>query len=77
MDRNGALLFLSNKTVMGQLARLYLYNEKNDYFKLVHTEDDYIVKQLKASNATDSDFVFYDSPYDKSLRGPIKIWEIS
>ncbi|MCU0642501.1 MAG: hypothetical protein MUF61_02905 [archaeon] len=69
---DGAMLYLSKRTVKGTLARYYLYNSESPYFKLAHTEDDFLVKQLKSSNATTSDFVYYGG-----LRGPIKIWEIS
>jgi hypothetical protein len=72
LKKDGALLYLSDRTVLSQLARLYLYNENSPNFKLVHSEDDLFVAQLKAQNATDSDFVVYGG-----LRGPIKIWEIS
>lgn len=72
IDPDGALIYLSDKTVQSQLARLYLYNEKDPYFKLVHSEDDFIVEQLKQSNATKSDIIYYQGP-----RGPIRIWEIN
>lgn len=71
MDAQGALLYLSNKTVRSQLARLYLYEENNPYFKISHSEDDILVKQIKSNNISTSDFVFYDQ-----MRGPIRIWEI-
>jgi len=71
IDSDGSLLYLSNRTVRSQIARHYLFNEESPYFKLVHTEDDIIVAQLKAQYANFSDFVYYGG-----LRGPIKIWEI-
>jgi asparagine N-glycosylation enzyme membrane subunit Stt3 len=72
IDKDGVLMYLSDKTVRAQLARLYLYNENDSYFKLVHSEDDFVVAQLKEGNATKSDFVYYGG-----LRGPIRIWEIN
>jgi asparagine N-glycosylation enzyme membrane subunit Stt3 len=72
IDPTGAMMYLSSKTVQSQLARLYLYKEDDKFFKLVHSEDDFIVAQLKASNATNSDIVYY-----QGLRGPIRIWEIN
>ncbi len=72
VDPQGTLLYLSDRTVQSQLARLYLYNEKDPYFKLVHSEDDSIVAQLKQNNITNSDIVYY-----QGIRGPIRIWEIS
>lgn len=74
IDRNAALMYLSNKTVQSHLARLYLYKEKDPNFVLAHSEDDYIVQQLKNSNmlSADEDFVIY-----QGFRGPIRIWEIT
>jgi len=73
IEDDGALLYLSNRTVKSQLARLYLYNEDNSNFKLAHTEDDFIISQIKAQdNNFNDEFIVYDG-----LRGPIKIWEIN
>lgn len=76
MDKTGALLYLSNRTVKSQLARLYLYNEANPNFKLVHSEPDQIVSSLRSQGALaeNEDFVYYPGA---DLRGPIKIWEIN
>ncbi|MBX4212395.1 hypothetical protein KW787_03010 [Candidatus Pacearchaeota archaeon] len=71
LDGDGALLYLSNRTVRSQLARLYLYKEDNSYFKLAHSEDDFLVAYLKSQNAQIGDFVEY-----QGIRGPIRIWEI-
>ncbi|MDO8460318.1 MAG: STT3 domain-containing protein [Nanoarchaeota archaeon] len=72
LDNEGAALYLSNKTVKSQLARLYLYKENDPYFVLVHTEDDFVVASIKAQNpGFKSDFVEY-----QGFRGPIRIWEI-
>jgi asparagine N-glycosylation enzyme membrane subunit Stt3 len=72
IEKDGAILYLSPRTVQSQLARLYLYNEDDKYFKLVHSEDDFAVAQLKQQNLTTSDFVIY-----QGIRGPIRIWEIN
>ncbi len=74
IERDAVILYLSNKTVQSHLARLYLYKDKDPNFVLVHSEDDYIVDQLKRANLLrpDEDFVVY-----QGLRGPIRIWEIN
>ena len=74
VDLDGALLYLSKRTVKSQLARLYLYKEDNKYFKLVHSEDDLIVAQIKEQNPSFKDYDIVDY---QGLRGPIRIWEIS
>lgn len=71
-DSTGALLYLSNRTVKSQLARLYLYNEPDPYFRLAHTEEDFVVKQVQNLNLSQSQFLYYEG-----FRGPIRIWEIS
>ena len=70
--KEGALIYLSKRTVKSQLARLYLYNEDNLNFRLVHSEDDFFVAQAKANFPEIGEFVYYSG-----LRGPIKIWEIN
>ena len=72
IEKDGALLYLSKRTVKSQLARLYLYKQDTKYFKLVHSEDDFIVSQIKAQNPQIEDIVFFNG-----LRGPIRIWEIN
>jgi len=67
----GALLYLSTKTIDTRLVRLYLFNEQNPYFRLVHSEDNVIVKNLK-QNGLQSDFV-----YLSGIQGPIKIWSVN
>lgn len=74
-EKDGALLYLSPKTVHSQLARLYLYNEGNDpYFKLVYSQDSPVVEQIKpqAKDIDLGDIVFYGG-----VQGPIRIWEIN
>jgi len=68
---DGALLYLSERTSQSQLARLYLYGEE-EYFELAHSEDDYLVKQLKNQYPDIGDTVYFGQ-----FRGPLKIWEIN
>jgi asparagine N-glycosylation enzyme membrane subunit Stt3 len=73
IDNSGALLYLSNRTVKSQLARLYLYKEDSPYFKLVHSEDDIVINELRKNNIQPpSDIIFLGG-----VRGPIRIWEVS
>jgi len=73
IENDGAALYLSKRVVNSQLARFYLYKEKNENFVLVHSEDDFIIAQIKAQNpAYKSDFLDY-----AGFRGPIRIWEIN
>ncbi|MBU0467061.1 MAG: hypothetical protein KJ718_01500 [Nanoarchaeota archaeon] len=72
IEQDGALLYLSKRTVNSQLARLYLYKEEGA-FKLVHSEDDFFVSQIKSQNpGFNSDIMYY-----QGVRGPIRIWEIN
>ncbi len=72
-EKDGALLYLSGKTVRSQLARLYLYKLDDPYFKLVHTQDSPFVEQIKPQikDIELGDIVFY-----QGVQGPIRIWEI-
>jgi len=71
IEPDGALLYLSDRTVKSQLARLYLYKENDPNFKLVYSEDDYVVEQVKKQNPQIGDIIFFNG-----IRGPIRIWEI-
>lgn len=72
VEADGAMFYLSSRVVNTQLARLYLFKEDNPNFKLVHSQDDLFVEQIKANNP--------GFPYDivsyQGTRGPIRIWEI-
>ena len=72
VNKIGAALYLSNRTVNSQLVRLYLFNEKSDYFKLVHNEENLLISNLKSQNVNLGDFVYY-----QGFQGPIRIWEIN
>ena len=71
INQIGALFFLSERTVHSEMARLYLYNEKSDYFKLAHSEDSLVIESLRNQGLDFKDFVYY-----QGFHGPIKIWEI-
>jgi len=69
----GAAIYLSQKVSKSLFARLFLMDDVfNEYamVKLIHSEDDPIVKSLKGQGAIKGDFVYY-----QGFRGPIKIWE--
>lgn len=68
----GALLYLSDRTVNSQLARLYLYGEEDHYFRIAHVESSYIARVLR-QNSIPVPEVFYFN----GLQGPIMIWEVS
>ena len=72
IDKTGSLLYLSTRTVSSQVARHYLFNQDNQYFKLVHSESDELVKYLQTQDSSIGDFIQY-----QGLRGPIKIWQIN
>ncbi len=70
--QDGAFLYLSERVQNSNLAHLYLYGEQDSNYRLAHSEDDFIVKELKTQGLSSNDFVLFDS-----VRGPIKIWEIN
>jgi len=73
LEEDGALLYLSEKTVKSQLARLYLYKENNPYFTLIHSQDSPVTEQLKNSGAGNAeDIIYYNG-----VQGPIRIWQIN
>ncbi len=67
----GAAFYLSKRTIHSNLANLYLFDQKSDYFKLVHTESNLIIESLKQQKQDIGEFVYY-----QGFQGPIKIWEI-
>jgi asparagine N-glycosylation enzyme membrane subunit Stt3 len=68
----GSALYLSGKTIHSQLARLYLFGQESDYFKLIHSEGNLVIESLREQGLEIGDFVNY-----QGFQGPIKIWEIS
>ena len=71
VNKIGALLYLSKRTVNSQLANLYLFDQESDYFKLVHTEENLFVNNLKQQGVDIGEIVYY-----QGIQGPIKIWEM-
>ncbi len=71
VDPFGAVLYFSKRTVHSFVARLYLFNEKNDAFTLVHSEPNLLIENLRQQGLPLGDFVVYGD-----ILGPIKIWEI-
>jgi hypothetical protein len=63
---------MSKRTVNSFVARLFLFGEEIEGFKLVHTEPHYIIENLRQQGMQIGDFAFYGD-----IVGPIKIWEIS
>ncbi|MBU0907096.1 MAG: hypothetical protein KKE05_02965, partial [Nanoarchaeota archaeon] len=73
IKQDGALIYLSEKVAPSQLAKLYLYKQETDSFKLVHSEDDFVVASMKSQGAViENDIVMFGG-----IRGPIRIWEIN
>ncbi|VVB82173.1 Dolichyl-phosphooligosaccharide-protein glycotransferase [uncultured archaeon] len=72
VTENGAAFYLSEKVVHTELAKLYLFNEPSNYFKLVHTESNLLVQQMQQQGLNVQDFVYY-----QDVQGPIKIWSIN
>lgn len=67
----GSALYLSPRLINSNLVRLYLFDEEGEGFKMVHSEDDFVVANLKSQGAEIKDFVNYNG-----FRGPIKIWSV-
>jgi hypothetical protein len=69
---NGAAFYLSPRTVHSQLVDLYLLDKPSKYFKLVHTEENLFVANLKQQGMGVGSFIYY-----QGFQGPIKIWQVS
>lgn len=63
--------YLSKRTVHSFVTRKYLFGEEGN-FKLVHTEPNFLITELRNNRINVSDFVFFQGQF----LGPIKIWEI-
>jgi len=72
INKIGALLYLSKKTIHSNLANLYLFDKQSDNFKLVHTESNLIIEDIRKQEIDFGEFVQY-----QGFQGPIKIWEIN
>lgn len=73
IDQMGAALFLSQRTVNSNLARLYLFDQAEN-FNLAHSEPDMRIEQLKSQGAQLEDFAYFGAA--GGFMGPIKIWDI-
>jgi len=71
VNKLGAGILISPRVKKTMFAKLYLFNE-GENFKLAYTEDDEIIKMLKMQGFDAKDFVFYNG-----IRGPIKIWKVN
>jgi len=67
----GTALYLSERTINSNLAQLYLFDRKSDNFKLVHTQTNLVVENLRQQGIQTGEFLQY-----QGFQGPIKIWEI-
>ena len=74
-EPDAAALYLSQKTIDSEVARFYLFNENDPYFKLVHSQDSLVVSSLKSQGilTKNEDFVYYEGNFE----GPIRIWQIN
>ncbi len=75
INQMGAAIYLSQKVSKSLFARLFLLDDVFDEYgtlKLVHKEDDQVVKSLKAQGVPLGDFIYY-----QGFRGPIKIWNVT
>ncbi|MEM4325826.1 MAG: STT3 domain-containing protein [Candidatus Pacearchaeota archaeon] len=70
----GAIIYLSEKTKDTLFSKLYLLNDINNEYptlRVVHIEDDLLIKKLKQNGINIGEFVYYNG-----LIGPIKIWGV-
>lgn len=67
----GAMLYLSPRVVHSNLAQFYLFDQKSDYFNLVHTESNLFTDSLKQQNVNVGEFIYF-----QGFQGPVKIWGI-
>ncbi len=71
LQDNGALLYLSPRVVHSQLARLYLFGEETEYFKLAHTTSSLFIEEIRRQGIPMGEFI-----YANEFVGPIKIWGV-
>jgi asparagine N-glycosylation enzyme membrane subunit Stt3 len=73
VNNMGAGLYISDKSMNALWVKLYLLNQTEGNFELVHSEDSAIIKELRSKyNMTVGDFIQYGD-----IQGPIKIWKIN
>ncbi len=68
---SGAAFYLSGRVINSQLARLYLFGQESDYFKIAHVESSIFINDLKSQGVEMGEFVYYNG-----FQGPIKIWRV-
>ena len=68
----GAGFYLSGRVINSRLARLYLFGEESDYFKVAHIESNPLIVELRSQGLDSGELVYYNG-----FQGPIKIWEIN
>ena len=70
----GAAMYLSPRLMRGMLTQKYILNDplnKFPNFKLVHTESNLVVNDLRNQGMALPEFIYY-----QGIQGPIKIWEV-
>ena len=75
LDEEGALIYLSSKTINSLVAQLYLMNDPLGEYKtvkLAHSEPDSIETYVEMYSDMDLNEFFYFN----GLRGPLKIWKV-
>ena len=64
-------IFITEKSMKALWVKLYLLNQAEN-FELVHTEENFIVKDLRANGLNVENIVYY-----QGIQGPIKIWKVN
>ena len=70
----GAAMFISPRLMRGMFSQVYLLDDslnKFPNFKLVHSEPNFIVRDLRNQGMDLPEIIYYSG-----IQGPIKIWEI-
>jgi len=70
----GAAFFISPRLFRGMMSQIFILNdplERYPNFKLVHTESNLFINDLRNQGMEFPDFIYY-----QGIQGPIKIWEI-
>ena len=76
IDNFGAVMYISPKIMNGLLGQIYILNNSlNNFpnFKLVHSEPNLFVENIKNQGYNINEFAFFDGA---GMVGPIKIWKI-
>ncbi len=73
LDKEGALMYLSQKSMSSLVTQLYIMNDPNKLYegvKLVHSEPDPVKTYLEMYGVRVGDFFYLGG-----IRGPLKIWK--